>query len=179
MSAGRAVYRAVVYRWARRSSRQDWPGPGALQASPGPLIVLDRCDGLPVNISTIRADIQTRLQTIDDLQVYAVTPASPQVPCVIVYPISGLVHEAFERGASNIRFGLQILVQLADWPSAQNALDSYLTVGTTTSIVDAMEQELFGGEDLTVENWDGYGQVDIGGLSYASVTLYVLAMMSS
>lgn len=131
-----------------------------------------------MNIAAIREDLQTRLQTIDGLETYDTTPAAPQVPCVIVYPISGLVHEAFERGASNIRFGLQILVQLADWPSAQNALDSYLTVGSTTSIVDAVELNLYGGEDVTVENWDGYGQVEIGSVTYASVTFYVVVLTS-
>jgi hypothetical protein len=131
-----------------------------------------------MNIAAIRTDIQTRLQTIAGLQVYDTTPANPQVPCVIVYPISGLVHDAFDRGTENVRFGLQILVQLADWPSAQNALDSYLTVGSTTSIVDAVELNLYGGEDVTVENWDGYGHMAIGEVTYASVTFYVTVLTS-
>ena len=131
-----------------------------------------------MNISTIRGDLQTRLQTISGLQVYDTVPAKPEVPCVVVQPVSGVVHGAFDRGASDIRFALQVLVQLADWEAAQNALDSYLTVGTPDSIVDAVELELFGGEDLTAENWDGYGHISVGDTDYASVTLYVVATMS-
>ncbi len=131
-----------------------------------------------MNITTIRADIANRLEAISGLQVYATVPGSPQVPCVIIHPVSGVVHDSFERGASTLRFALQVLVQLADWPSAQIALDSYLIIGSPTSIVDAVELNLTGGDDVTVESWDGYGHISIGEVEFATVTLYAVALTS-
>ncbi len=131
-----------------------------------------------MNIATIRADIANRLESISGLEVYGTVPGSPQVPCVIIRPVSGVVHDAFERGASNIRFALEVLVQLADWVSAQNALDAYLTIGDPSSIVDAVELNLTGGDDVTVENWDGYGKVAYGEVEFATVTLYAVALTS-
>ncbi len=132
-----------------------------------------------MNITAIRADIANRLEAISGLQVYDKVPGNPQVPCVVIHPVSGVVHDAFERGASGLRFGLQVLVQLADWPSAQDALDGYLTIGSPTSIVDAVELNLTGGDDVTVENWDGYGHLSIGDTDYATVTLYAVVLTSA
>jgi hypothetical protein len=132
-----------------------------------------------VNLSTIRGDLKTRLATIPALTTYDTEPAKPEVPCAIVVPASGTVHVTFERGSCDVRFTVQVLVQCSDWPSAQDALDGYVSIGTSTSIVDALEQAAGGAEDVTVETWDGYGMVQIGENQYGTVAFHVLIGMSS
>ena len=71
----------------------------------------------------------------------------------------------------------RLLVQLADWASAQNALDSYITMGGAASVIDALEAP--GGDsalDVTVETVDNYGHISIGDQSYGSVTFTALVL---
>jgi hypothetical protein len=131
-----------------------------------------------VNLSTIRDDLKTRLATISGLQTYDTVPAKPEVPCAIVEPASGTPHASFERGSGDVRFDVTMLVQCADWPSAQDALDGFLSTGTG-SVIDALETAPGGGEDVTVESWDGYGTAPLGENLYGSVVLHVVVPTSS
>jgi hypothetical protein len=133
-----------------------------------------------MNLATIRSDLKARLATISGLTTYDTVPAKPEVPCAIVQPVSINVHQTFERGSSDVRFSITVLVQCADWPSAQNALDTYASIGATGSIVDALESPTTGTEDVTVETIDGYGTVQLGeGVQYGTVTFNVLTGMSA
>lgn len=134
-----------------------------------------------MNLATIRDDLKTRLATISGLQVYDTVPASPVVPCAIVTPSSIIVHAAFERGACEVRFTVQVLVQLAEWATAQDALDGYCAIGASTSVVDAIELQTTGGEDATVETVEDYGTTtsDDGLTSYGTVTFNVVVHTSA
>src|SRR5688572_33027773 len=100
-----------------------------------------------MNLATIRDDLKARLATISGLTTYDTVPAKPEVPCAIVQPTTITPHVTFEQGSSDVRFSVQVLVQCADWPSAQDALDGYASIGTGSSIVDALESLTTGTED--------------------------------
>lgn len=131
-----------------------------------------------MNLSTIRDDLKARLATISGLTTYDTVPAKPEVPCAIVQPKSGLVHAAFERGSGDIQVAIMVLVQCADWPSAQDALDDYLGVGTATSITDALELTA-GAAMVTVDTWNEYGLATVGESMYGTVTLNLTVLTSS
>jgi hypothetical protein len=132
-----------------------------------------------MNLATVRDDLKTRLATITGLTAYDTVPAKPEVPCAVVQPASINVHASFERGSSDVRFTVQVLVQCADWPSAQDALDGYASIGQSGSIVDALETAAGGSEDVTVETVNGYGLAQVGENQYGTVTFNVLIGMSS
>lgn len=132
-----------------------------------------------MNLGTVRDDLKTRLAAISGLSAYDTVPAKPEVPCAIVQPTQIVPHKAFERGACDVEFRVQALVQCADWPSAQDALDGYINVGSSTSIVDALELGVGGSENVTVELIDGYGLTTIGENMYGTVSFHVVVRMSS
>lgn len=132
-----------------------------------------------MNLATIRDDLKARLATISGLTTYDTVPAKPEVPCAIVQPATITVHVTFEPGSCDVRFSVMVLVQCADWPSAQDALDSYVSIGTATSIVDALESATTGTEDVTVETIDNYGTIQHGENQYGTVTFNVLTGMSA
>lgn len=134
-----------------------------------------------MNLGLIRDDLKARLATIAGLTTYDTVPAKPEVPCAIVQPASVNVHVTFERGSCDVRFSVLVLVQCADWPSAQDALDGYVSIGTgnASSVVDALESATTGTEDVTVETVDGYGTTTVGESMYGTVTFNVLTRMSA
>jgi hypothetical protein len=132
-----------------------------------------------MNLGTVRDDLKARLATISGLQTYDTIPAKPEVPCAIVRPSSATIHATFERGSTELRFDILVLVQAAHWPSAQDALDGYLAVGAAGSLIDAVEAFSTGQEDMTVESWDNYDLVQVGESQFGSVTLHVSVPMSS
>lgn len=131
-----------------------------------------------MNLATIRDDLKARLATISGLQTYDTVPAKPEVPCAIVQPESGS-RVSFERGSLDIRFLVTMMVQCADWPSAQDALDGYVSIGAAGSVTDAVEGFSTGSEDATVESWDSYGIITYGENLYGTVVFHVLVEASS
>jgi hypothetical protein len=132
-----------------------------------------------MNLATIRDDLKTRLATITGLNTYDTVPAKPEVPCAVVQPSLITVHKVFERGACDVEVKVLILVQCADWPSAQDALDGYINIGSATSIVDALETATGGTENVTVDTIDGYGTTTIGENMFGTVTFNAVVRMSS
>jgi len=135
-----------------------------------------------MNLATIRTDLKTRLATNTGLTVYDTVPAKPVVPCAVIQPkMISPVHATFERGSGDVHVTILMLVQCADWPTAQNALDAYVSVGTTGSIVDALELNAGSGgtEDVTVDTIDGYGTVQVGENLYGTVSFNAIVRMSS
>lgn len=133
-----------------------------------------------MNLSMVRDDLKTALATITGLNAYDTMPAKPEVPCAVVIPSRIDVHKAFGGGVCDIRFVIQILVQLADWPSAQDQLDGYISLVTSGSVSDAVEAA---SRAFMVETIDNYGTVVAGegeaATRYGSVHLNVLVMTSS
>jgi hypothetical protein len=132
-----------------------------------------------MNLSTIRDDLKTRLATITGLTAYDTVPAKPEVPCAVVQPATITVHSSFERGSSDVGFTVLILVQCADWSSAQDALDGYCAIGASGSVVDALETAAGGSEFVTVDTIDGYGTTTLGENMFGTVTFNVTVAMSS
>lgn len=132
-----------------------------------------------MNLATVRDDLKTRLATVSGLAAYDTVPAKPEVPAAVVQPASARVHSSGERGSCEIEFKVLALVQCADWPSAQDALDVFVSIGVTGSLIDALETAAGGSEQVTVTDWDGYGTTMVGENMYGTVTLNVTVWMSS
>jgi hypothetical protein len=132
-----------------------------------------------MNLGTVRDDLKTRLATVTGLTTYDTVPAKPEVPCAVVQPGLILVHASFDRGSCDVGFRVMVLVQCADWPSAQDALDGYCALGASGSVVDALEGAAGGSEDVTVDTIDGYGTVPVGENLFGTVTFNVTVRMSS
>lgn len=134
-----------------------------------------------MNPSTIRDGLASRLATISGLQVYDTMPASVNVPCAFVLPDSPavFVHGTMGHGFCDVRFTVTVLVQLADWPSAQDALDAYVATGTseTSSVVEALEATAVavggGAQQVVVMEIGDYGTTEIGTDTYGSVVFNV------
>lgn len=131
-----------------------------------------------MNLSAIRDDLKTRLTTIGGITVYDTVPAKPEVPCAVIEPQAITVHSSFERGSCDVAFTVLILVQCADWLSAQDALDGYASIGQAGSVVDALELAAGGAEFVTVNLIDGYGTVTVGENMFGSVTFHVSTVVS-
>lgn len=132
-----------------------------------------------MNLGAIRDDLKTRLSTISGLTTYDTVPAKPEVPCAVVLPTQIQVHRAFERGVCDVGFVVMVLVQCADWPSAQDALDGYINIGSATSIVDALETAAGGTEPVTIDIIDGYGTTTLGENMYGTASFHGVVRMSS
>jgi len=126
-----------------------------------------------MDLAAARTAVKNRLATISGLTAYDTVPGSPQVPCVIVRPELIDLSAVFDVGPADVRFALQVLVQLSDWASAQNALDAYISTGTSTSIADAFNA---GAPNAAVLTADGYGHVDYGEVTFACVTFHVVVL---
>lgn len=125
-----------------------------------------------MDLGATRDTIKTALATISGLQVYDTVPANPEVPCAIVIPDGATYHEALDSTSNGLRFAIRVLVQLGEWASAQDLLDSYCSTGTSTSIPDAMEAT----DTVTVETFDSYGIATLGTennpVSYGTVVFH-------
>lgn len=132
-----------------------------------------------MNLATIRDDLKTRLATVTGLTAYDTVPAKPEVPAAVIQPASGRVHSTGERGSCDLEFKVMALVQCADWPSAQDALDVFVSVGVSGSLIDALETAAGGPEQVAVTTWDGYGTTIIGENLFGTVTLNVTVWTSS
>ncbi len=113
------------------------------------------------------------MSTVVGLQVYDTIPASPEVPCAIVAPENATYHVDLS-GSVDLTFQIRVLVQLADWESAQDLLDGYCSTGVSTSIPDAIESL----DIATAVTFDGYGVVTLGTeanpMAYGTVVFHVM-----
>lgn len=123
-----------------------------------------------MNLTTIRNDIAARLATISSLHAFATVPASIVVPCAVVHVENLVPHQDLE-GDFNLKLKVQLIVGLADWPTAQNQLDGYISSG---QVVSAVETASTGSEDVTVMLIDNYGSTESAdGTRYATVDFHL------
>lgn len=129
-----------------------------------------------MNLATERAAIKALLGTIAGLQVYETVPARINTPCAIVDVKPFEPHACLDAGSMDAEFTIQVLVQWTDWESAQAALDAYLTTGTATSVIDAIQA---GGAAYVVDKMDSYGTVKLDGgeTTYGSATVQVTVLI--
>lgn len=121
-----------------------------------------------MNVAALRALLAGRLATIPNLTVYSTAPAKPEVPCAIVQLVSVAPIELWT--ACDVRFSVQVLVQLADWESAQTALDKFISTGSASSVINALEAPSPGTDNVEVVMVDNYGHLPLGEVHYGSVT---------
>lgn len=122
-----------------------------------------------MDLGAVRDQLRARLAIVAGLTAYDTVPSAPSVPCAVMHPGVINFHPVFGAGTT-VGFNIQILVQLSDFRSAQDALDAYVSTGTNQSIVDALEDDAC---TITVTSADGYGMVAISDTSYAAVTFHV------
>jgi hypothetical protein len=122
-----------------------------------------------VDVTALRQELQERLENIVGLTAFGTVPAKPIVPCAIVRIGTINYQDTLTLGSAEVNFTIQILVQMSDWPSMQNALDLYLSTGNAESISDAVEAS-----DLQtqVDRAEPVSMIDYGTVSYGSVTFY-------
>lgn len=134
-----------------------------------------------MNISGIRDGLKTRLLTIANLRAYDVIPDTFAPPAAIVSPPTNVLYGATLGKAWNqVTFTVRVLVAKASDRAAQDKLDTYLSTGTATSIVDAVEGDttLDGNCNLArVLSAQGVGVYDYAGVPLlgAEFTVEVLA----
>lgn len=127
-------------------------------------------------LKTVRDGLVTRLNTISGLRAYDNWPGLINIPAAIVWPASEDYEEAIGTG-NILRFEIVIMVQIADYERAQEALDDYLAYSGTKSIRVAIEGDrtLAGAvQSLSVKGWRNYGQKEaVGGVAYMGAILDV------
>ena len=121
---------------------------------------------MSIDISAVRTTLAGRLTPI--LTTYSTVPAKPEVPCAYIGPTVSDPHATL-GGAATVEATIQILVQLADWDTAQKALDAYLPSGSG-SVISALEDTA---GSTVVKQVGPYGHVTIGEVTYAALTLTV------
>lgn len=135
-----------------------------------------------MNVAEIRDGLKRRVETVQGLRAYDKVPEKPEVPCVVVAPDEPFISylEAMAGGMTRLNFQLVLLVQRGNDRSAQDALDAYLSAGTSEplSIFDALmaDRTLGGleGVSATVRTAQNYGTaVTIGDSTFGQAVLKV------
>lgn len=124
-----------------------------------------------MDLAARRTQLKTLLSTISGLQIYDTVPARINAPCAVIAPSSIDTNPVMGAGFFDIEFTVQLMVQLADWASAQKQLDGFLSTGTANSVWDALEKA---GSQINMDMERGsYGTVsfDDGASTFLSVTL--------
>lgn len=118
-----------------------------------------------MTIEATRAGIQTRLDTIDGLNVYAYVPDNPTTPAVYPYPASIQYDLTMGDGAVWQTWTVEAMVSMASGKAAQLQLDELIEPDGPRSIKAALElpdgpagQATLGGavSDLRVISCTGY-----------------------
>lgn len=130
-----------------------------------------------MNVTAERVALATLLDRVDGLETYPRVPAKPNLPAAIV-AVSPFEPHAALGDSVDAKFTVQVLVQWADWESAQDALDDLISSGTLTSVVDALEA---GGGHISVDRIEAPGTIDLddGQTKAGSILLHVTVMVDS
>lgn len=96
------------------------------------------------------------LATISGLEAYTRPPGSIVTPCAYVQRISAFPHSDTTGERATVEIAL--LLGRSDEESAWDAIDEYVTTGTSSSIVDVLEDTAPSGfDDLAVSAWETVG----------------------
>lgn len=121
------------------------------------------------DFGAVRAGIATRLATISGLQAYTTVPGQIATPAAFVSGPTSAKPLTMGSSKRDWRVRVRILVTRAVEAAGQDALDDFLSVGTT-SIDDAIagDPTLGGSADVchVEDSCVGYGQYDHAGILY-------------
>lgn len=138
---------------------------------------------MAINITGIRAGIETRLKTIDGLRCYPTIPEKPESPAAVVVPSDPFIEYqgAMGRGLVTLSFDIVLLAARSlGAERAQALIDPYLDSGADAdqSVIDAIEADttlggLVGRGATAVRTAGGYGTTEIGTLQYMTARVHV------
>lgn len=124
-----------------------------------------------MNVRSVRAGLNTNLQTISGLQTYDFVPAKAEPPCAIVKPHDDpfLRRESMGLGHVSALFDVIVLVGSVVDDESQDKLDDYIKTSGSGSIWAAIESDKDAGgscSDLFVQSISQYGEIPWNDLSY-------------
>ena len=131
-----------------------------------------------MSLTTVRAGLATRLQTISGLNVYKTVPTTPQVPAVIIRPTEHDYDLSMANGQDVQRYDVTLLASTggSPWDVSQDLVDTYLSRTGSTSIKAAIEGDgtLGGAAYATrVLSWRDYGTLSFGTSEFFGVRFTV------
>lgn len=138
-----------------------------------------------MDIGSIRDELKTLLGNVSGLRTYDTIPDVPNTPAAVVRPAEQFLdyHPSMGSKYATASFEVLILVQRASERAAQDALDGYLSSGTseTSSIIDAIEADatLNGAvDDTIVRAASDYGPMTWNDITYLGARLDVDVIVS-
>lgn len=121
-----------------------------------------------MNVLSIKRGIADAAGTVAGLQTYAWCPAAIEPPAFYCGEVEIRYHETYGGDAELTVMGY-LLTSTAEDEGGQALLDGYLSVGTATSVVDAIEgtpgnAQTLGGacDDLVIMQATGYRMYQVG-----------------
>lgn len=127
-----------------------------------------------MDLAALRNQIASRLQSVAGLRIYGYIPDNPIVPCAVVYPEPFLYHDTMD-GGENPKIVVQFLAGTVATEAAQADMDGWISTGTDTSCVDAIESQVDGAASMEVEQMRSYGTIQLQdqGVRYYSAEIVV------
>ena len=127
-------------------------------------------------LTEIRQAIALAIQPAD-LTIYSYRPAVINAPAAIIFPRSGIYHQAYE-GDINYEFVVHCLSNVPDNETAQESLDGLLDLSSPTSLFVLLSADpTFGDvvQSSQVSGFDNYSETVLadGGTVYISAELTV------
>lgn len=89
-----------------------------------------------MSLATLRAEFGMALADFDEARVYTATPATPEMPCIIVGWPKIIEFNQTLGGLARYELGLTVLVSMSDVERAEIELDSILTGGLRAALYD-------------------------------------------
>lgn len=131
------------------------------------------------SLSAVRDGVKATLASaITDLHVYDTVPERPNLPAVIVQPVSADFTVAMGRGTDTWEFDLSVLVSAGDIGVGQDALDGYVSGAGARSVRQAVFNARTLGladTDAHVARMDRYGmQFEAAGVDHVGATLRLI-----
>lgn len=121
-----------------------------------------------MNVLSIKRGIADAASAVDGLQTYPFCPNAVEPPCFYTGEAEIRYHETYGGDAEVTVMGY-LLTSTAEDEDGQALLDTYLSVGTASSVVDAIEgtpgsPQTLGGacDDLVIMQATGYRTYQVG-----------------
>lgn len=132
-----------------------------------------------MNITDIRAGLETNLETVSGLRAYSEIPENPQVPCAVVTLNSVDYDQAFQRGLTELSFNVTVIVGRFSVQQAQEHLNDYAGNGAKSIKTAVQSDRSLGGSavDTVLTSMNSISALDLNdGNNYLgmefSVTVY-------
>lgn len=136
---------------------------------------------MTATLSEVREALQTTLEAIDGLTVYARPPGTVNPPAAIVSPADGqFLTYLTSQTSHDLDMLIAVLVQLGTRESATTNLDEYLEDAGGKSVFAAVQADpTLGGvvDSAAVTGAQNYGVITYNGVDYQGVELTVEVLL--